>query len=125
MPSPSLLNKFSPPFPLPIRAFGISTTVSGGGNSLFVRFQLSTLQNFTGKPLAAAAVFPGNPSFDSDRPNAVLDSLRVLQWDELCDCVASFAGTSLGKQATKVSANNRLYYEKELVYVCTSIGLIE
>ncbi|XP_017973743.1 PREDICTED: endonuclease MutS2 isoform X1 [Theobroma cacao] len=29
------------------------------------------------------------------------DSLRVLEWDKLCDCVASFARTSLGRQATK------------------------
>lgn len=31
------------------------------------------------------------------------DSLRVLEWDKLCDVVASFARTSLGRQATKVS----------------------
>ncbi|CDY28796.1 BnaA02g09880D [Brassica napus] len=29
------------------------------------------------------------------------DSLRVLEWDKLCDVVASFARTSLGRQATK------------------------
>ncbi|KAK6250833.1 hypothetical protein SCA6_004838 [Theobroma cacao] len=29
------------------------------------------------------------------------DSLRVLEWDKLCDSVASFARTSLGRQATK------------------------
>ncbi|EPS71794.1 hypothetical protein M569_02956, partial [Genlisea aurea] len=31
----------------------------------------------------------------------LLDSLRVLEWDQLCDIVASFSGTSLGKQAAK------------------------
>lgn len=31
------------------------------------------------------------------------DSLRVLEWDKLCDVVASFARTSLGRVATKVS----------------------
>ncbi|KAL3524499.1 hypothetical protein ACH5RR_017333 [Cinchona calisaya] len=31
----------------------------------------------------------------------VLDSLRVLEWDKVCDSVASFAGTSLGKQAAE------------------------
>lgn len=35
-------------------------------------------------------------------PSIVLDSLRVLEWDKVCDSVASFAGTSLGKKATKV-----------------------
>lgn len=30
------------------------------------------------------------------------DSLRVLEWDKLCDVVASFARTSLGREATKV-----------------------
>uniref|UniRef100_A0A2N9HQI8 DNA mismatch repair proteins mutS family domain-containing protein n=1 Tax=Fagus sylvatica TaxID=28930 RepID=A0A2N9HQI8_FAGSY len=43
-------------------------------------------------------------------PNAALikhqssvhhDSLRVLEWDKLCDSVASFAGTSFGREATK------------------------
>ncbi|EFH42275.1 DNA mismatch repair muts family protein [Arabidopsis lyrata subsp. lyrata] len=29
------------------------------------------------------------------------DSLRVLEWDKLCDVVASFARTSLGREATK------------------------
>lgn len=29
------------------------------------------------------------------------DSLRVLEWDKLCDCVASFARTTLGREATK------------------------
>ena len=31
-----------------------------------------------------------------------LDSLRALEWDKLCDSVASFARTSLGRQAIKV-----------------------
>ncbi|XP_010442981.1 PREDICTED: uncharacterized protein LOC104725928 [Camelina sativa] len=30
-----------------------------------------------------------------------VDSLRVLEWDKLCDVVASFARTSLGREATK------------------------
>ncbi|KAM7267410.1 hypothetical protein ACFE04_009576 [Oxalis oulophora] len=29
------------------------------------------------------------------------DSLRVLEWDKLCDVVSSFAGTKLGREATK------------------------
>ncbi|XP_058084489.1 uncharacterized protein LOC131232270 [Magnolia sinica] len=30
------------------------------------------------------------------------DTLRLLEWDKVCDSVASFAGTSLGREATKV-----------------------
>ncbi|KAI9108317.1 hypothetical protein K1719_020508 [Acacia pycnantha] len=30
------------------------------------------------------------------------DSLRVLEWDKLCDLIASFATTSLGREAVKV-----------------------
>ncbi|KAJ4832476.1 hypothetical protein Tsubulata_000017 [Turnera subulata] len=29
------------------------------------------------------------------------DSLRLLEWDKVCESVASFAGTSLGREATK------------------------
>ncbi|VFQ72595.1 unnamed protein product [Cuscuta campestris] len=36
-----------------------------------------------------------------DQPSVALDSLRILEWDKVCDAVASFAGTSLGKEATK------------------------
>ncbi|KAK6155515.1 hypothetical protein DH2020_009763 [Rehmannia glutinosa] len=53
------------------------------------------------KQLEVSVAVSGNRSVNSDQPSVVLDSLRVLQWDQLCDCVASFAGTSLGKQATK------------------------
>ncbi|XP_062152962.1 uncharacterized protein LOC133861237 [Alnus glutinosa] len=41
------------------------------------------------------------------------DSLRVLEWDSLCDAVASFAGTSLGSEATKAQlwSLNQTYEE--------------
>ncbi|KAE8077579.1 hypothetical protein FH972_016132 [Carpinus fangiana] len=41
------------------------------------------------------------------------DSLRVLEWDSLCDAVASFAGTSLGREATKAQlwSLNQTYEE--------------
>ena len=32
----------------------------------------------------------------------VIDSLKLLEWDKLCDSVSSFASTSLAKQALKV-----------------------
>ncbi|XAR52127.1 hypothetical protein NMG60_11020036 [Bertholletia excelsa] len=37
----------------------------------------------------------------TEKSSVVHDSLRLLEWDKLCDSVASFAGTSLGKEATK------------------------
>lgn len=77
----------------------ISTTAAAA--SYFIQFQVNTRQNFRGKPLIGAAI-SGNSGVDCDYPSIVLDSLRVLQWDQLCDCVASFAGTTMGKQATKV-----------------------
>ncbi|KAL5568066.1 hypothetical protein UlMin_024641 [Ulmus minor] len=41
------------------------------------------------------------------------DSLRVLEWDKLCDCVASFARTALGREATKAQlwSLNQTYEE--------------
>ncbi|XP_038977057.1 endonuclease MutS2 isoform X2 [Phoenix dactylifera] len=32
---------------------------------------------------------------------AISDSLRLLEWDKVCDSVSSFAGTALGREATK------------------------
>lgn len=37
----------------------------------------------------------------STKPTVILDSLRVLGWDKLCDVVSSFARTSLGSEAIK------------------------
>ncbi|KAK4784230.1 hypothetical protein SAY86_018598 [Trapa natans] len=44
---------------------------------------------------------------------ALLNSLRVLEWDKLCDSVACFAGTSLGREATKTQLGylNQTYEE--------------
>lgn len=39
---------------------------------------------------------------DSNQHSIHMDSLRALEWDKLCDSVASFARTSLGRQAIKV-----------------------
>ncbi|XP_021274369.1 uncharacterized protein LOC110409354 isoform X2 [Herrania umbratica] len=38
---------------------------------------------------------------DHNQSRVKYDSLRVLEWDKLCNSVASFARTSLGRQATK------------------------
>ncbi|XP_074320378.1 uncharacterized protein LOC141657140 isoform X2 [Silene latifolia] len=37
----------------------------------------------------------------TEKPRVLLNSLRVLEWDKLCDAVSSFAGTSIGRQASK------------------------
>ncbi|KAJ8554214.1 hypothetical protein K7X08_024892 [Anisodus acutangulus] len=50
---------------------------------------------FLNKPLDS------NSKPASNQPSVLIDSLRVLEWDKLCDSVASFAGTSLGKKAIK------------------------
>ncbi|KAL6508271.1 hypothetical protein OROHE_021813 [Orobanche hederae] len=87
----------------PITTLGTSAAVPRSTvASRFIQFQLNTPQSLLGKRLIAVPVaFSGNHKSNSDQPSVVLDSLRVLQWDQLCDCVASFAGTSLGRRATK------------------------
>ncbi|GAB4826055.1 hypothetical protein Ancab_008925 [Ancistrocladus abbreviatus] len=35
------------------------------------------------------------------KPTVILNSLRVLEWEKICDDVSSFAATSLGRQAIK------------------------
>lgn len=118
-----------PPFPLlhnfclspvPFTTHGIPTAAATGTAAAhFIQFQFDIPQNFHRKLLVVAA---GNNGMNSNYPSVVLDSLRVLQWDQLCDCVASFAGTSHGKQATKVSA----HYHHSLydVYVFDTICML-
>ncbi|XP_009629933.1 uncharacterized protein [Nicotiana tomentosiformis] len=57
-----------------------------------IRFKVHAFLN---KPLDSSSA----PA--SNQPSILVDSLRVLEWDKLCDSVASFAGTSLGKVALK------------------------
>ncbi|WOL06224.1 hypothetical protein Cni_G14956 [Canna indica] len=46
---------------------------------------------------------PGNRH---QRPSALSDSLKILEWDKVCDAVASFAGTALGRDATKTQLSS-------------------
>ncbi|XP_011075908.1 uncharacterized protein LOC105160289 [Sesamum indicum] len=99
MPSFPHLQKFS----LSITTLGSSTTATSTATcttAQFVQFQFGT-SRFLSKSIVAVAAASGGYSMNEHQPSVVLDSLRVLQWDQLCDCVASFAGTSLGKQAVK------------------------
>ncbi|KAK4384794.1 Endonuclease MutS2 [Sesamum angolense] len=102
MPSFPHLQKFSlSPFPITTHASSTTATSTATFTTTqFVQFQFST-PRFLSKRIVAVAAASGDSSMNRDQPSVVLDSLRVLQWDQLCDCVASFAGTSLGKQAVK------------------------
>ncbi|CAN4089432.1 unnamed protein product [Withania somnifera] len=85
LPSASLLSNSSPSF---------GTFVFPKFHSVFrqsIRFKVHAFLN---KPLNSGAK-------PSDQSSILVDSLRVLEWDKLCDSVASFAGTSLGKEALK------------------------
>ncbi|XP_030512734.1 endonuclease MutS2 isoform X2 [Rhodamnia argentea] len=53
---------------------------------------------FLNRCSVSGAVSVASPSGES---SARFQSLRVLEWDKLCDSVASFAGTSLGREAAK------------------------
>nr|GMC93079.1 endonuclease MutS2 [Ipomoea batatas] len=62
----------------------------------------------------------------SDQPSVVLDSLRILEWDKVCDAVASFAGTSLGKEATKEQLwNLSRTYEDSLTLLQETTAALE
>ncbi|XP_059667338.1 uncharacterized protein LOC132312832 [Cornus florida] len=68
-----------------------------------VRFKLRALLN---KPSSSLPKHVNKSS-------VVHDSLRLLEWNKLCDSVASFAGTSLGQEATKAQlwSLNQTYEE--------------
>lgn len=75
------------------------STVALFGNSAFAIPKIfSVPARFIGFKVGASLQEDSNQKL----PSIVLDSLRVLEWDKVCDSVASFAGTSLGKKATKV-----------------------
>lgn len=106
----------------PFRAATLGRSAAAAATGAqFSRSQFCNTLNYRGKALKAAAV-SGNSSVNGDHPSVVLDSLRVLQWDQLCDCVASFAGTTLGKQATKVSMLMNIILP--LLYLSISIRVI-
>ncbi|XP_022890400.1 uncharacterized protein LOC111405654 isoform X1 [Olea europaea var. sylvestris] len=96
--------------PSSISLFSISKlTISTTHSNQSIQFQFVTPRIFLCKnfSLAPAVSHSGNTSISNDsQPSVILDSLRVLEWDQLCDTVASFAGTSLGKQATKAQLWN-------------------
>ncbi|XP_078447929.1 DNA mismatch repair protein MutS, type 2 [Wolffia australiana] len=68
---------------------------SYGGNRLSLRIRAS----------GSSQLLLGGGSWPppSSRESVLRDSLRVLEWDKICDAVAAFAGTAPGRDATKES----------------------
>lgn len=90
---------------------GNSSTRTSGISPPVIGFKGISFRALLYKPLIAAAAAAAASASDSNQEAAaaeeeasrgiVLDSLRLLEWDKLCDSVASFAGTCLGKRAIK------------------------
>ncbi|XP_021601898.1 endonuclease MutS2 isoform X2 [Manihot esculenta] len=79
------------------------------------------------KQIFCSTVFlPQNNYLEQKKDGVHYDSLRVLEWDKLCDLVSSFAGTSLGREATKVQlwSFNRSY-EKSLMLLQETNAAVE
>ncbi|XP_077233538.1 DNA mismatch repair protein MutS, type 2 isoform X2 [Tasmannia lanceolata] len=90
--------KFSPPSlftnppPTLLKTFSPSLLCTPTIFSPFLRFQTPRVYL---KPLQS------NSNKSPKKSSVLLDSLRVLEWHKVCDSVASFAGTSLGRESTK------------------------
>ncbi|XP_020582046.1 uncharacterized protein LOC110025737 isoform X2 [Phalaenopsis equestris] len=64
---------------------------------------------------------PGSGVFCNSKSAAIADSLRVLEWDAVCDLVSSFAGTQFGRETVKA----QLWSATELSYQETKVRLAE
>ncbi|XP_042388931.1 endonuclease MutS2 isoform X2 [Zingiber officinale] len=79
---------------------------------------IPTLSNPSASPSAAARRFarllpgalPGplllGPGDRRPGPSELTDTLKILEWDKLCGAVAAFAGTALGRDATKAQLSH-------------------
>ncbi|XP_065029305.1 uncharacterized protein LOC103986426 isoform X4 [Musa acuminata AAA Group] len=65
----------------------------------------SRLSRLRGRPCAHSRPLLG-PVDRSSKASALSDSLKILEWDKLCDAVASYAGTTLGRDATKAQLSS-------------------
>ncbi|XP_057987387.1 uncharacterized protein LOC131169127 isoform X1 [Hevea brasiliensis] len=66
------------------------------------------------KQIFCSNVFPPQNNYlELKKLGVHYDSLRILEWDKLCDLVSSFAGTSLGREASKLQlwSLNKSYKE--------------
>ncbi|KAM7499852.1 hypothetical protein LguiA_024266 [Lonicera macranthoides] len=108
------------PLPPPIPTTFIST-ISTSRIRIRIRIRISSSRSPIGFNTRAFVNKPSPPSLPKDTINQQLSSssvihtssLRVLDWDKVSDSVASFAGTSFGKQSTKAQLwnLNRTYGE--------------
>ncbi|XP_022141292.1 uncharacterized protein LOC111011726 isoform X2 [Momordica charantia] len=82
-------------------------------NITSVRFQNRPVSLRLRFSLSATNSVSNDITDDRNKHSIHLDSLRALEWDKLCDSVASFARTSLGRQAIKAQlwSLNRTYEE--------------
>ncbi|XP_034204087.1 endonuclease MutS2 isoform X2 [Prunus dulcis] len=74
----------------------LSCATFGVGNPIVSLSKFSNRANFLKRSSISSANYQSHKI-----SQAHYDSLRVLEWDKLCDSVASFARTSLGREATK------------------------
>ncbi|KAF2297238.1 hypothetical protein GH714_019817 [Hevea brasiliensis] len=83
--------------PLPeIKLFRIRSTSSVRLNKYYGGYSFA-------KQIFCSNVFPPQNNYLEQKKLGVhYDSLRILEWDKLCDLVSSFAGTSLGREASKM-----------------------
>ncbi|XP_047320146.1 endonuclease MutS2 [Impatiens glandulifera] len=74
-------------------SFGLITVASSSGcrRNRLVRFEVRA---FVGKHLPPLQKHV-------DKSSVLTSSLNLLEWDKLCESVSSFAGTSLGREASK------------------------
>ncbi|KAL8148491.1 uncharacterized protein LOC141708320 isoform X1 [Apium graveolens] len=82
-------------------------------SNFVVQLNFFTPSAFLNKSSSSALPPVENSVSFSDQPDVVHNSLRLLQWDKVSHSVASFAGTSLGKQATEAQLRslNKSYEE--------------
>ncbi|KAF8379854.1 hypothetical protein HHK36_029303 [Tetracentron sinense] len=78
---------------------------------------LSVFPNRSVRFRIRAFLKPLQPNSNDQKSSVLQDSLRLLEWDKVCDSVASFAGTSSGREATKAQLGmlNRSYEESRIL----------
>ncbi|KAF5203735.1 endonuclease MutS2-like [Thalictrum thalictroides] len=100
------------------------TTTSSLGPRVFGGFKLK-INRATLKPKPFLLHSSINSSSSQKSSVVVQTSLRILEWDKVCDCVASYAGTLLGQQATKehLWKLNQSYHESKTLLAQTSAAV--
>ena len=55
----------------------------------------------------------------SQKPSVLHQTLRVLEWDKLCNSVSSFASTSLGRESIRVSSLSPFKFSSFSAVICS------